>query len=156
MTTKPERKAYLPPRWFVRTAWVIHRALYKATGGRFGLRQPQGKKYGMLRLTTVGRHTGKERNVILGYQEDGPNLAVLAMNGWAVPDPAWWLNLQAHPNSVVTLSGGERRAVTARLATDDERSRLWDEMQKWRIDDYAWRRTRGTPMVILEPRSAAA
>ena len=25
------------PRWFIRSAWFIHRALYRITGGRFGL-----------------------------------------------------------------------------------------------------------------------
>jgi hypothetical protein len=36
--------------------------------------------------------------VILGYIEDGPDLAVLAMNGWDERDPSWWLNLQGHPD----------------------------------------------------------
>ena len=31
------KKAFLPPRWFVRLAWRTHRALYKITGGRRGL-----------------------------------------------------------------------------------------------------------------------
>ena len=36
MTAKPGR-APLPPRWFVRSAWAIHRTLYAGTGGRLGL-----------------------------------------------------------------------------------------------------------------------
>jgi hypothetical protein len=32
-------------------------------------------------LTAVRRRTGRERSVILGYFEDGPNLVTLAMNG---------------------------------------------------------------------------
>ena len=35
--------------------------------------------------------------MILGYYEDGPNVVTMAMNGWADDEPAWWLNLQAHP-----------------------------------------------------------
>ena len=27
------------------------------------------------------------------------------MNGWADPEPAWWLNLQAHPEATVELPG---------------------------------------------------
>ena len=42
---------------------------------------------------------------ILGYFEDGPNLVTLAMNGWGAPEPAWWLNLQARPDTVVELAG---------------------------------------------------
>ena len=41
----------------------------------------------MMRLTTIGRRSGRERSAILGYFEDGPNLVTMAMNGWADPDP---------------------------------------------------------------------
>ncbi len=36
----------VPPRWFVRTAWWVHRGLYRVTGGRFGLRRPRGHRWG--------------------------------------------------------------------------------------------------------------
>ena len=58
---------WLPPRWFIRLAWIVHRAIYRVTGGRRGLRQPAPGKFGMMRVTTVGRRSGKERAVILGY-----------------------------------------------------------------------------------------
>jgi deazaflavin-dependent oxidoreductase (nitroreductase family) len=91
--------------------------------------------------------------VILGYFEDGPNLVTLAMNGWADPEPAWWLNLQAHPDATVELVGGSG-PVRARAAEGDERSRLW---ARWReidrqLDGYAAMRTSETAVVILEPR----
>ena len=41
-----------------------------------------------MRLTTIGRRSGQERSVILGYIEDGPNLVTLAMNGWGEGEPA--------------------------------------------------------------------
>jgi deazaflavin-dependent oxidoreductase (nitroreductase family) len=110
-----------------------------------------------MRLTTTGRQTGRERNVILGYLEDGPNLVTLAMNGWADGEPAWWLNLQAHPDAELVLPGG-RHAVTGRAAEGEERSRLW---AAWRgiepkLDDYAALRSSPTAVVILEPRAEAA
>jgi hypothetical protein len=46
--------------------------------------------------------------VILGYFEVGPNLVTMAMNGWADSEPAWWLNLQAHPETSVDLAGDQR------------------------------------------------
>ena len=94
----------LPPRWFIRAAWIVHRALYSISGGRFGLRRPTAERYGMLRITTIGRRTGEKRKAILGYFEDGPNLFTLAMNGWGEGAPAWWLNLQAHPEARVELA----------------------------------------------------
>ena len=50
-----------------------------------------GAKFGMLRLRTVGRRSGRERVAMVGYYEDGPNLVTLAMNGWGKDEPAWWL-----------------------------------------------------------------
>jgi deazaflavin-dependent oxidoreductase (nitroreductase family) len=92
--------------------------------------------------------------VIVGYIEDGPNLVTLAMNGWADAEPAWWLNLQAHPDATVDLVK-ESRLVRARAAEGDERSRLW---ARWRdtdrqLDAYAAMRASETAVVILEPRS---
>jgi len=108
----PGGKARLPPRWFIVTAWHIHRRIVRASGGRRGLRPPSPGKYGTLRLTTTGRRSGEPRSVILGYHEDGPNLVSMAMNGWGAPEPAWWLNLQAHPEAIVELAGGVRSLIS--------------------------------------------
>ena len=151
----PARPAWLPPRWFVRTFWAIHRAIYRVTGGRFGLRPATPKQWGMMRLKTVGRRSGKERNVILGYFEDGPNLVTMAMNGWGDPEPAWWLNLQAHPETTVVLSDGPR-AVRGRAATPEERPRLWARWGEYdgpdNLESWASRRSRETAVVIFEPQ----
>ena len=152
--TEPRPPARIPPRWFVRSAWVIHRGLYRVTGGRLGLWPPKPDKWGTMRLTTTGRRTGQERTVILGYVEDGPNVVTMAMNGWADEEPAWWLNLRANPVASLDLPDS-RRKVRGRAAEGDERSRLWD---RWReidtkLDDYAALRSRETAVVILEPVS---
>lgn len=85
MVDESRRSARLPPRWFVRTAWIVHRAVYRLTRGRVGLWAPTSRRWGTMRLTTVGRRTGQERSVILAYFQDGPHLVALAMNGWAEP-----------------------------------------------------------------------
>ena len=153
MSYASERVPRIPPRWFVRFAWYTHRALYRVTGGRIGLWRARFDRWGTLRLTTIGRRTQQERSVILGYLEDGPNLVTMAMNGWADGEPAWWLNLQAHPNARVDLADGPR-LVKARAAAGAERSHLW---AKWRdvepnLDGYAALRSSETAVVILEPR----
>ncbi len=90
-------KARLPPRWFVVTFWHAHRLILRASRGRKGLWPPRPGKWGALRLTTTGRRSGEPRSVIVGYYEDGSDLVTMAMNGWGAAEPAWWLNLQAHP-----------------------------------------------------------
>ncbi len=154
-TATPNPPAKLPPRWFIRAAWAVHRAMYSVTGGRFGLRHASDKAWGMMRLRTVGRRSGKERVAILGYYEDGPNLVTMAMNGWGEAEPAWWLNLQANPDTIVELPGGPR-PVRGRAATPDERPRLWARWAAYdgpdKLASWASRRPRETAIVILEPR----
>lgn len=146
------RRPWLPPRWFVRLAWLVHRGLYRTTGGRVGLWRARSNRWGALRLTTIGRRSGRERSVILGYFEDGPALVSMAMNGWGAGEPAWWLNLRAHPQARVHLADGPR-LVTARAAFGEERARLW---ARWReidenLDAYAALRPTETVVVIFEP-----
>jgi F420H(2)-dependent quinone reductase len=152
MSVGDQGPARVPPRWFVRFAWRVHRGLYRVTGGRVGLWRPKPKKWGTLRLTTTGRRTGQARSVLLGYLEDGPDLVTLAMNGWGAPEPAWWLNLQAHPDATVVLADREFR-VTGHAAQGEERARLWG---RWReidpkLDAFAALRPGDTAVVVLRP-----
>jgi deazaflavin-dependent oxidoreductase (nitroreductase family) len=157
MTALREDAPRTSARLFVRIAWRLHRGLYRFSGGRIGLSRPRdGAKFGMLRLATVGRRSGKPRVAIVGYYEDGPNLVTLAMNGWGGSEPAWWLNLQAQPDTTVGLADGPR-AVRARAATGAERERLWArfaDFPGWGddIDALATRRPAETAVVVLEPR----
>lgn len=143
----------LPPRWVVRAFWGAHRGLLTATRGRIGLWRPRGRRWGALRLTVPGRRSGAPRSVVLGYLEDGPALVTLAMNGWGAAEPAWWLNLQAHPEAEVQLRGGRRMTVRGRAAQGAERERLWE---RWRevdtnLDGYAALRPTETAVVVLDP-----
>ena len=128
MSTKAPRPPSVPPPWFVHTFWRAHRALYRLSGGRFLWTTSNKRGWGALRLTTIGRKSGQERSVIIGYVEDGPNLVTLAMNGWDEGHPSWWLNLEAHPDAVVRLARQHPRPVRARPAAGEERDRLW---QRW-------------------------
>ena len=149
-----ERTPRLQPRWLIKLFWKVHRALFRVTGGHLGLWPARAQRWGAMRVTTIGRRSGRERPVILGYLEDGPNLVTMAMNGWGEGEPAWWLNLQAHPQVRVQLADGTRQVV-AHAATGQERARLWD---LWRsldkdLDAVAARRSTPTAVVVLEPRT---
>lgn len=147
--SKPGR---LPPKWFRRAAWRVHRGLYRVTGGRFGLWRPKPGGWGALRLTAIGRRSGTQRSVILGYFEDGPNYITMAMNGWIEGEPAWWLNLQANPEATVDVKGGGSQRIRARAAEGEERHRLWSRWQEIDKDLDGWAAQRSTEaaVVVLE------
>jgi len=155
-TTDAGRKGDgIPPRPIVVAAWAIHRGLYRILGRRRALRPATQKTWGMMRLKTIGRKSGRERAAILGYFVDGSNLVTMAMNGWGAPEPAWWLNLQANPDTTVELSDRTLK-VRGRAATPEERPRLWEIWGRYdgpeKLDAWASRRPRETAVVILEPR----
>ncbi len=140
----------------MRLFWHGHRAVLRVTGGRFGLWRPKRDGWGALRLITTGRRTGRPRAVVVGYVEDGRNLITMAMNGWGAAEPAWWLNLQTHPDATAQTRDGVRQ-VRARRAQGDERERLWSrwaEIDK-NLDAYAALRPTETAVVVLEPQHTA-
>lgn len=155
MSTDP-RQPKLPPAWFKHAFWRVHRLVHRVSGGRF-LWTPSSKRgWGALGLTAIGRRSGRERTVILGYLEDGPNLVVLAMNGWDEGHPAWWRNVQAHPDVAVKLARQEPQPMRVREAVGEERARLW---RRWAevdvgLDAYAAMRSVEAPVVVLEPLGA--
>jgi deazaflavin-dependent oxidoreductase (nitroreductase family) len=158
MTATTAHPVKLPPRPLVRIVWRLHRGIYRLTGGRFGLQHPRhGAKFGLVRLRTVGRRSGRARFAMVGYFEDGPNLVTLAMNGWGSAEPAWWLNLQANPVATVDLVDGSRE-VRARAASGEERGRLWATFRDypgWGSDlgALAAHRPAQTAIVVLEPKA---
>ena len=158
MTQTKPRSPKSPPAWFVHTFWRAHRALYWLSGGRF-LWTPESKRgWGAMHLTTIGRRSGKERSVIVGYLEDHRNLVVLAMNGGDEGHPAWWLNLEAHPDAVVRLARQDPFPVRARAATGQERDRLWQQWISVEPDHDAFEahRSTETPVIIFEPRDTSS
>jgi deazaflavin-dependent oxidoreductase (nitroreductase family) len=130
--------------------WVLHRAVYRVTAGRIGRRT--GGPPALL-LTTIGRRSGRPRQVSLYYLEDGPNAVVVASNAGSERDPDWWLNLQASPDAVAWL-GPRRRRVRARRASPQELERIWPRLVQMYpgYETYRRRIGRELPVVILEPR----
>ena len=149
------RSSKHPPRWFVHTAWRVHLALYRLSGGRFLWTTSNKRGWGALRLTTIGRQSGTSATSTVGYIEDGPILVTLAMNGFDEGDPRGGSTFQAHQRAR-SLDRRHPRPVRARSSVGQERERLW---QCWvsvdpHIEVHAGRRSTETPVVVLEPRDA--
>jgi deazaflavin-dependent oxidoreductase (nitroreductase family) len=122
---------------------------FRANGGKLG-----GNFDGapMLLLHSTGAKSGKERVNPMMYQVVGDDYAVFASKAGAPTNPDWYHNLVAHPDATVEI-GTETKPVRARVASGDERSRIW-EAQKERYPgfaDYERKTDREIPVVILEP-----
>jgi F420H(2)-dependent quinone reductase len=132
----------------------LHTAAYRLSGGRIGHTVP-GTRVRMLLLDHVGAKSGTKRTAPLLYVEDSDSVAVVASKGGFPKHPAWFHNLRANPDTTVQI-GGEHRAVRARVASPEERERLWAKAVKVypEYEDYAARsKGREIPIVVLEPRS---
>ena len=113
-------------RWLVKHfASRVDPFIYKMTGGRFTVTGPP--TIPMLSLTTVGRKSGKERTVQLGYAEDGEDLLIVASNMGDRNHPAWSYNLDANPQAKIRL-GPDLKDVVAQRITDSEKAILWPKI----------------------------
>ena len=142
-------------RWLLAWITALHRWLYRATRGAIGHRIPL-LDWSSLLLTHTGRKTGAAHTIPLLYVPDGERFVVVGSNAGDPKPPAWWRNLQAHPEARVQV-GARELAVRARLARGEERARLWAVLVA-NYRDYARyeRKTRGgreLPVVVLEPRA---
>ena len=107
----------------------------------------------MLLLDHLGAKTGKRRTTPLLYIEDGDAFVIVASKGGHPRHPAWFHNLRANPE--ITIQVGPRKVpVTARVASDAERDRLWPRVVSTYsgYEGYQRRTERKIPLVMLEPR----
>jgi F420H(2)-dependent quinone reductase len=134
---------------FMEIIWKLHRFIYRASGGRVG-----GAIGGtpVLLLNTTGRRSGEPRAVTLTYFEDGERLVVVGSNAGENRHPAWWLNLQEHPDATVQI-GGTTTRVRAVEAVGEEREGLWAELTRRdpAYEQYQLRTDRRIPVVLLHP-----
>jgi F420H(2)-dependent quinone reductase len=132
----------------LRLFWRIHRAFVRLTGGRFA----RVGALPVLLLTTRGRKSGERRDVALNYIRDDEAYVVIGSYAGEDRDPAWWLNLKAHPDAEI-LVDGRRIHVRARRCDGAKRQLLWDRIvyRDRAYAEYQRRTNREIPVVALEP-----
>lgn len=129
----------------------LDRLLYRLTRGR--LTTTSGV-VPLVLLTTVGRRSGRPRVTPVVYMPDGQDIVLVASNVGNAGHPQWFLNLRA--NSSATLSiRGRTGAYTARIATGEERTKLWQRLTAHAptYAQYQERARRELPVVVMSPTS---
>lgn len=144
-TAHARRRAPAPLRWML----ALQVALYRRTGGRLGGRVGRTP---VLLLTTTGRKSGVRYTVLLGYFDDDGVRYVVASNGGARRNPAWYFNLVAHPEVDVQI-GSDVYTAVARPAAGEERTRLWKHVMATALMYRRYARApREIPLVVLTPK----
>jgi deazaflavin-dependent oxidoreductase (nitroreductase family) len=135
-------------RWLLALITAVHRSLYLWTDGRIGHGSGNTR---FLLLKHTGRKTGRNHVTPLLYVGDGKRRIVVASNAGDERDPAWWLNLQSHPEARIQLRD-QHFPVKARRASEEECQLLWPRLvaSYQSFATYRERTKREIPIVILE------
>jgi len=141
----------MPSDGFLKAMNGVHKGLLRLSGGRLGW---AAFDMPVLELTTTGRRSGQPRSVMLtSPHRDGDRIVIVASKGGEDTHPAWLLNLRENPQVTVSMKGAPGVAMIARVASPEERDRLWlvvTEKQA-RYAGYQERTDREIPLVLLEP-----
>jgi deazaflavin-dependent oxidoreductase (nitroreductase family) len=141
----------MPGDSFLKMMNAVHRAALTVSGGRLGW---TASNMPVLELTTTGRKSGRRHAVMLTSPiRDGDALVVVASRGGDDRSPAWYLNLVANPEVDVAVQGKPPVPMLARVATADQRARLWPLVtaDHRNYADYQKRTEREIPLVLLRP-----
>ncbi len=140
---------YMGPR-----AASLHVATYRSTRGKVGAHLPGWPGARILLLDHTGARTGVRRTSPLMYLQEGEIVAVAASKAGQPTHPAWFHNLKANPDTTIQ-TGSVVRQVRARVATEEERDRLWPKFVAFFPTYDFYQQSAGErkiPVVVLEPR----
>lgn len=131
----------------------VHDAVYQKSNGWLGHRIPFAPP--MLLLHSVGAKTNVQHTHSLAYFRDGKDYLIVASNGGADRNPAWYHNLKANPHVDINV-GPRRLAVTAHpvLPGDPDYQRLWkiaDGGNAGRYSGYQKQTKRPIPVIRVAP-----
>jgi deazaflavin-dependent oxidoreductase (nitroreductase family) len=141
----------VPSDLTLKTANAVHRAVVKLTFGRLGW---QAGPMPVVELTTIGRKSGQPRSVMLTSPvQEGETWVIVASRGGDDHHPAWFLNLRDRPEVEVSRKGKPKQRMHARIATAEERARLWPQVTATYkgYAGYQEKTEREIPLVLLEP-----
>ena len=145
----------MPNDSFMKLANTLHRALIKVSAGKRGW-----DFYGMpvIKLTTIGRVSGKDRSVMLTSPiKSNGDICLVASKGGDDRHPEWYLNLLRDPSVKVEAPSGTKSMI-ATIAEGDERELLWNQIVSDfpNYGSYQEKTNREIPVIILKENSATS
>lgn len=140
---------YEPSSW----DWVAEQvAEYEASGGT---RATTFADTGLpvVIVTTRGARSGKVRKMALMRVEHEGDYALIASQGGAPANPAWYHNLVTDPTALMIQDGPTARDFVAREVTGEERDLWWERAVAAypSYDEYQAATERVIPVFVASP-----
>jgi deazaflavin-dependent oxidoreductase (nitroreductase family) len=139
-----------PPRWAMKLFTKAHVFMNAVTGGRafnkLGDRE-------VCFVTMTGAKSGRRLTIPLMYVPYGQGVLLVASQGGAPKNPAWYYNIAKHPDIDVRHRGFGMK-LRARIAAIDEKPALWPICDAYfpPYADYRARTARDIPIFVCELR----
>lgn len=153
MTTQSSERSKsagaVPPRWAIKTMTRVHVFLNGLTGGRM-FNSLGGDD--VCFVTMKGAKSGRTLTIPLMYVPYQEGVLLVASLGGAPQNPVWYHNLVKYPE-IAVRHRQRRMKLRARLATPDEKPKLWPicDQHYAPYADYRKRTARDIPIFVCEP-----
>jgi deazaflavin-dependent oxidoreductase (nitroreductase family) len=138
-----------------RIGLLLHRGLdrWLTPVGVWVMRRTRGGvarrwKVNALLLTTRGRHSGRDRTVVLQFFPEAEAMIVVAANDGGDTHPGWYFNLGASPVARVEVDG-RAAPVRAEELLGEPAERWWERILAVSPDYERYRRATDRPFPIL-------
>jgi deazaflavin-dependent oxidoreductase (nitroreductase family) len=137
------------PRWFLRTFTRVHVFLHRLSGGHL-MNSLGGDE--VCFVTMKRAKSGRTLTIPLMYVPCREGVLLVASQGGAPKNPAWYYNLVKYPDITVSHRG-TRKPLRARIAAAEEKPELWSlcDQAYAPYADYRARTRRDIPIFVCEP-----
>lgn len=109
----------------IRVLSKIHGAIYSISKGRLGMRIG---RLDFVFLTTVGRKSGKKRNIPLSAVPYGKDYLIVASFGGSPVEPSWLLNIRDNPVVDIRIGSVVKQVEAVIVETvDNQYKEMWAE-----------------------------
>ncbi|MBT4161960.1 MAG: nitroreductase family deazaflavin-dependent oxidoreductase [Gammaproteobacteria bacterium] len=137
-----------PPRWFLKAYTKLNVFVYRISGGRL-----MNTLAGMpiILVGMIGARSGKRISIPLMYVPYEGGFVLVASQGGAPNNPAWYYNLIKNPEIEITHRGKTERCA-ARQVREEEKDKLWPICVEYYppYEEYQERTSRNIPVFFCE------
>ena len=136
------------PRWLLKLFTKVNVFVYRLSGGRL-MNTLSGMPILLVKMRGV--KSGKTHTIPLMHVPYDNGFLLVASQGGAPKNPAWYHNLIAHPDVTITFDG-RTKAMRVRCLLDEEKGSFWSICCEYYppYQEYQDRTDRNIPVFLCE------